>query len=295
MQYTQKYKFYLDAVEPQLLNAFNNCFSDDSTVAQAAKYSLFSGGKRIRAILCMAVYEMLSEDNNFKVAATYASALEMLHCYSLIHDDLPCMDNSDMRRGKASCHKQFGEATALLAGDALLTAAFETILSANASEAQNANAALQLAKGSGAKGMVLGQELDLYYESIPADEKNLLRIHKNKTGELISTSAKLGAIAAMANSVNIDIVLKYSAAVGLVFQIIDDVLDATSQQGVLGKPINNDIISDKTTFVKLFGVESSLEKAKKYTNEACELLKENFGVNSAFLVEFAQKLIIRST
>ncbi len=294
MQYKEKYQFYLNLIEPQLENSFNNCFCDNSSITNAAKYSLFSGGKRIRAVLTLAVFDMLSEQKNYDIPAVYASAIEMLHCYSLIHDDLPCMDNSDMRRGKASCHIEFGQATALLAGDALLTSAFETILSANASEEQNAKAALNLSKAAGANGMILGQELDLHFENISADEKNLLRIHKNKTGKLISSSASLGAIAALAKEDEINTILKYSDAIGLVFQIVDDILDATADEQVLGKPVNNDKVNEKTTFVKLFGIENSLEKAKKYTNEACELLKSNFGVNSNFLVDFAQNLIVRT-
>ncbi len=292
MDYAQQYQNYLNLVNCELENTFSKVFNNNSAIAKASHYSLFSGGKRIRAVLCVAVCDMLC--NDAKLAAKYAAAIEMMHCYSLIHDDLPCMDNADMRRGKASCHKNFDEATALLAGDALLTASFEVALSANNTKEQNSCAAFELAKATGTKGMIYGQELDLYFEKNIASEKELYLIHENKTGKLISVSAQLGAIAANASENDKEIILEYSNVIGLVFQIIDDVLDASANPEILGKPTNNDEKSDKTTFVKLFGIEKSIEMANNYTKKVCDLLDENYNKKADFLIEFAKTLVIRN-
>ena len=166
-------------------------------MSEAARYSLFSGGKRVRAVLCLAVCDML--DGEMPRAAAYAAGVEMLHCYSLIHDDLPCMDDDDTRRGKPSCHKAFGEDTALLAGDALQTAAFEAVAAAAGGGARNADAAVCLAGAAGARGMVYGQELDLYYETVRASESQLEQIHRHKTGALINAAVQMGAVAAGAS------------------------------------------------------------------------------------------------
>ena len=160
---------------------------------------------------------------NVALAARYAAGLEMLHCYSLIHDDLPCMDNDDMRRGRPSCHKAYGEATALLAGDALLTAAFETLACAGqGTPAQNAQAVAVLSAAAGARGMVRGQELDLAYEAVPASEAQLCEVHRNKTGMLIAAAAQLGAVASGASQAQQDALRQFAFSVGLVFQMVDD-------------------------------------------------------------------------
>ncbi len=292
MDYTQKYNFYVSVIESHLPQIFSEVFNLKSTVADAAKFSLFSGGKRVRAVLCLAVCDMLGEDIN--KAVHYAAAVEMLHCYSLIHDDLPCMDNAQMRRGKPACHVKYSEATALLAGDALLTAAFETIAQNELSHKQNCKAVLCLANAAGTNGMIYGQELDLYYEKNAANENELFNIHKNKTGKLICAAANLGAIAANAKQNKQDIINKYSATIGLVFQIIDDVLDATSNSEIMGKPTKSDEINEKTTFTKLFGVEESIQMAQKLTENACDLLDENFKDKANFLNELARNLIVRN-
>ena len=164
--------------------------SPHEEIAKAARYSLLGGGKRIRAVLALAACELSGTAP--EKALDYACALEMLHCYSLIHDDMPCMDNDDFRRGRPSCHKQFGESTALLAADALVTAAFEVIAHADLPAESRVEAAAILAKGGGARGMLYGQELDKHYETIRATEDQLLELHRNKTGALIIVAVRTG-------------------------------------------------------------------------------------------------------
>ena len=192
--YEQQYDVYLKEIQAALENACDTYLPEDSRVCQAARYSLMGGGKRIRAVLTLACCDMLGGD--WRAAAHFAAAVEMLHCFSLIHDDLPCMDNDDFRRGKPSCHKAFDEATALLAGDVLLTEAFEVIANAPLSEHARIEAARLLAVGGGSRGMIWGQELDVTYEGKPLDEALLRTIHKNKTGALINASVQMGVCAA---------------------------------------------------------------------------------------------------
>ena len=292
MDYSEQYDEYLARANAALLSAAAGVLKDGSAVSEAARYSLIGGGKRVRAILCLAVCEMLCGDMD--VAARYAAALEMLHCYSLIHDDLPCMDNDDTRRGQPSCHKKFGEATAMLAGDALLTAAFEVLAGTEkATAAQNADAVHTLAAAAGARGMVYGQELDLRFETQAATDAQLREVHRCKTGMLINAAAQLGAIAADAFREDREIVGRFAFVVGLVFQIVDDVLDATASEAQLGKPVHSDEKSNKTTFVTLYGPLTSMQMAREYTDEACEALTATFGAKAEFLVELARTLVQR--
>ena len=217
----------------------------------------------------------------------------MLHCESLIHDDLPCMDNDDLRRGKPSCHKAFGEATAMLAGDVLLTEAFNVIANAPAPASVCVNAARALAAGAGSHGLVYGQELDLKYEAMAATEEQLRLIHRNKTGALINAAVQMGAAAAQANETQCKELAGYAFGIGLVFQIVDDVLDVTSTAEQLGKPIGSDSENGKTTFVTLYGVEGAMELARKLNDETCASLCAEFGEKSAFLEQLAQKLLVR--
>ncbi len=296
MNYKQTYETYLNMAQKQLDETVGKVFynTQKSEVAQAAVYSLMGGGKRVRAVICLAVCDMLG--GNLSLAAQYASAIEMLHCYSLIHDDLPCMDNDDYRRGRLSCHKKYGQATALLAGDALLTGAFEVISSANGEPKQNIDAAINLSRAAGANGMIYGQEMDIESEKKSVSESTLYEIHKNKTGALIKASAQLGIAAANnVSEIQAKAICSFALNVGLVFQIADDVLDATSDKKQLGKSAGKDEKSDKTTFVKLYGVEKSRELMLEYTNEMCEKLQENFDDKCEFLVEFAKQLTHRTS
>ena len=291
MDYSAQYKEYLALAEAALQTAAESCLQVGSKVSEAARYSLMGGGKRVRAVLCMAVNDMLC--GNAVAAARYAAGVEMLHCYSLIHDDLPCMDNDDFRRGKPSCHRAFGEATALLAADALLTASFEVLSTAQATAQQNADAVAELSRAAGARGMIRGQELDLYYETLSASEPQLREIHHHKTGMLICAAAQLGAISAQAEKSARDIIRDYAFTIGLVFQIIDDILDVTATAETLGKPIGSDAESGKTTFVTLLGVDKSMQLAESLTEKACADLTAKFGEKADFLIALAQSLLVR--
>ena len=258
MDYEKQYHEYLARVNRALEAACNTYLPEESEVCRAARYSLMSGGKRIRAVLVLSVCDMLH--GNAEAAEQFAAAVEMLHCYSLIHDDLPCMDNDDLRRGKPSCHKAFGEATAMLAGDVLLTEAFNAVAHAPASAEIRVRAAQALGMGAGSHGMVYGQ---------------------------------MGAAAAQATEQQSKELEDYAYGIGLVFQIVDDVLDVVGSQEQLGKPIGSDSENGKTTFVTLFGTDGAMELAKKLNNETCASLHREFGEKSAFLVELAKELLVR--
>ena len=197
MEYKAQYQEYLLQATAALDAASARFLPEESEVCRAARYSLLGGGKRIRAILTLSVCDMLGGE--MQTAAQFAAAVEMLHCYSLIHDDLPCMDNDDLRRGRPSCHKAFSESTAMLAGDVLLTEAFEVIANAPAAPQVCVAAARALGAGAGSRGMVYGQELDLKYEALAATEEQLRLIHRNKTGALINAAVQMGAAAAGAH------------------------------------------------------------------------------------------------
>ena len=292
MTYEQRYDNYVKQAEQAIQTAAFEVFPKHSKVSEAARYSLLGGGKRVRAVLCLAVCEILCGDMD--LAARYAAAVEMLHCYSLIHDDLPCMDDDDFRRGKPSCHKAFGEATALLAGDALLTAAFEVLSTApQASAQQNVQACAVLSRAAGARGMVRGQELDLEYETTPATEKQLYEVHRNKTGMLISAAAQLGAIAANAFDTDKRDIEQFAFDIGLVFQMVDDILDVSASTQQLGKPAHSDEASGKTTFITLFGVSRTQEMANDLTKRASDHIAERFGEKALFLQDLAWSLVRR--
>lgn len=291
MNYNQIYSEYLSAVQSALQGCADRYLPETSEVCRAARYSLLGGGKRIRAVLTMATCDLLQ--GNMEAAAQFASAVEMLHCYSLIHDDLPCMDDDDMRRGKPSCHKAFGEATALLAGDVLLTEAFETIACADADAEIRVRAAAALSHGAGSVGMVGGQELDLKYETCTATEQQLRAIHHGKTGALINAAVQMGAACALADAECCRILEQYAFDLGLVFQIVDDVLDVTSTAEELGKPIGSDAENNKTTFVTLYGVDGAMALAHKINESACEAMEKTFGDRAVFLVELARSLLYR--
>ncbi len=262
----------------------------DSRVLEAMRYSLLSGGKRIRAALCLASCELCGGEEKYALDA--ACALEMIHAYSLIHDDLPCMDDDDMRRGKPSCHIKYGYADALLAGDGLLTLAFET-LSGIGDSAVSAECAGLLAKAAGARGMVYGQELDLRYEDKEASLSELEQIHLHKTGALIKVACTLGAACAHASKQQKDALCEYAERLGLVFQIIDDILDCTSTDEQLGKPVGSDREQHKNTYVTLLGVERSRELARQYTEQAVRSLDIFEEQKREFLCSLALELLVR--
>ena len=289
--YKAKYAFYIDRLERRLEKECAERFAPDSLVGKAAHYSLMAGGKRVRGALVLAFCEMLG--GNLQVAEAFGAAIEMLHCYSLIHDDLPCMDDADTRRGQPSCHKKFGEATALLAGDALLTLAFEVIAASGGTDRQRAEACLCLAQAAGGRGMVYGQELDLAFEHRQPAEADLIRIHTHKTGDLINAAGRLGVIASTSTPKDGAECDAYTRAVGLVFQIVDDLLDCTATAQQLGKPVGSDAAAGKVTFATLKGAQAAQEQAQQLTESACARIEACYKERAAFLTAFARSLVVR--
>lgn len=259
----------------------------DDVVSQAMRYSVENGGKRIRPALLLEFCRVCGGD--YKKAVPFACALEMIHTYSLIHDDLPCMDNDDFRRGKPSCHIAFGEEYALLAGDALLTLAFETAMKSNLSAEITVKAAKELAKAAGVMGMVGGQVLDLQNEGKKVGVSDLQKTDELKTGELIRAACVLGCVCAGADDKKIAAAKKYAHDIGIAFQIVDDILDVTSDEETLGKPIGSDEENQKSTYVSLLGIEKSRKTAEELTLNAQKAL-DAFDGDVTSLKDFAEKL-----
>ena len=253
-QYVQKTEAALDTALPK---------EGGTLVREAMRYSLLGGGKRIRAALVLEFARLGGAADS--QALPLACVVEMIHAYSLIHDDLPCMDNDDFRRGQPSCHKKFGEACALLAGDGLLTLAFETAAGAPLPGEAKARSIAELAKAAGWQGMIGGQMMDLDAENHEIPLETLQKLYAMKTGELLRVSALLGCIAADASEIEA-IAQNYTSAIGMAFQITDDILDVTGNTEKLGKPIGSDKENGKSTYVSLLG----LENAKK---EACRQIQ----------------------
>lgn len=257
----------------------------DSQVKEAMKYSLLAGGKRIRPVMMLQVIR--SYDQNYLKYLDVACAIEMIHTYSLIHDDLPGMDNDDLRRGNPTCHKQFDEATAILAGDGLLNEAVNVILNTDLSADLKVKLLATLYQASGVNGMILGQALDMKFENKLATRQELDLIHHHKTGDLISTALKLGAI--IANPDDQDIWQEIGYKIGLAFQIQDDVLDVVGNSEVLGKKVGSDQENHKSTYVTLMGIEQSQKVVDQYFKDAMELLYQ-LRVNHGLILEIMEKL-----
>ena len=237
------------------------------TIHRAMRYSLFAGGKRLRPILCLAATEACGgkTDN----ALPLACALECIHTYSLVHDDLPSMDNDDFRRGRPTCHKVFGEGIAVLAGDALLTIAFEIVSCAKLSAHYNMSILLrEIAVAAGSRKLIAGQVADLEAEGRKIDMAGLRCIHENKTAAILTTSVRLGAMSAGANPKQLNAITKFGRALGLAFQIIDDILDVTQTTEKLGKSAGKDIAAKKATYPAIIGLEKSRLEAKRLTRRA---------------------------
>ena len=270
------------------------------TIFEAMNYSLLAGGKRIRPILMEESYNMFSQANGIKTEAIYAfmSAMEMIHTYSLVHDDLPAMDNDEYRRGKKTTHAVYGETMGILAGDALLNYAFETAAEAFSGEEVNASylrAYQVLAKKAGAYGMIGGQVVDIETEGMTTDQVTIERleyIHLLKTAALLESSLMIGAIIGGAKTEEVAIMEQIGRKVGLAFQIQDDVLDVTSSMEVLGKPIGSDEKNNKVTYITLVGLEKAQAEVARLSNEAIELV-EQLPVQSEFLKETILYLIHR--
>lgn len=258
------------------------CKVDSGEVAKAAFYALEGGGKRLRPLLMLTVCKMLGGD--VKEAEPFAVALEMIHNYSLIHDDLPCMDDDDLRRGRPTCHVKYGEAIALLAGDALLNGAYEMIAS---SDSPHMPAMLRLiSECAGYRGMIGGQELDM---KTPADFDELVTLHRKKTGALIRAAVVGGAILGNATEEERAALERYADALGLAFQVCDDLLDVVGTEEELGKPIGSDAQQGKVTYYTLFGEAGAKEKLREYSKTAHDALSI-FGDKAAFLLELTDYL-----
>ncbi|NCA97785.1 MAG: polyprenyl synthetase family protein [Clostridia bacterium] len=293
--FEQHFKAYLDEIEPYLDQAFpvqENAWGGE--VVQAARYSLLSGGKRVRPVLLLAMMDCLGAGH--LQALPYAAALEMIHTYSLIHDDLPCMDDDDLRRGRPTCHKQFGEALAVLAGDALLNRAFEIMLDDMTSGCQHkAEAARIIARAAGSSGMIAGQTLDLQAEGRIVSPDELMRLHSLKTGQLILAPV-LAACALVGVSAEVTALFKtFATNLGLAFQIQDDILDVTATEDKLGKSTGKDQRDQKSTYVTLFGLETAHIKLLEATRQAKEALlaAAGTGFDPSFLQELAEFLLQR--
>lgn len=266
-------------VETFLERYITNSSLFTSGLNEGMRYSLFAGGKRLRPALVYASYGLFKEDYDY--VTPFAAAIEVIHTYSLIHDDLPAMDNDDMRRGKLSNHKAFGEAEAILAGDALLTKAFEIMSDINycqqMSAATRLKAIYKLAVAAGDHGMVGGQFADITSEGKKPTAELVDYIHKNKTSALIECSIYLGAVAAGANDNELDNLIAFGKYIGLAFQVVDDILDITSSSEVLGKHVQKDIENNKATYPAVYSLEGAKIKADEYIKKALshlEIFKE---------------------
>jgi geranylgeranyl diphosphate synthase type II len=238
-----------------------------ATIHKAMRYSLFAGGKRLRPILCLAAAEACGDkiDN----ALPLACALECIHTYSLVHDDLPSMDNDDFRRGRPTCHRIFGEGIAVLAGDALLTIAFEIVARAKPAARYDMSALLrEVAVAAGSQRLIAGQVADLEAEGKKADRARVRFIHEHKTAAILTTSVRLGAMSANANTKQLAAITKFGRALGLAFQVIDDILDVTQTTEMLGKSAGKDVVARKATYPAVIGLDESRAEARRLTRKA---------------------------
>lgn len=259
---------------------------------RAARYSLLNGGKRIRPAILTEFYALCGGADD--CAMNFAAALEMIHTYSLIHDDLPCMDDDDFRRGKPSCHKQFGESAALLAGDTLLTEAFNVASKTIGIDSQRVVRAITvLASSAGVFGMIGGQVIDLIGEKDGLTDDMRLEMYRLKTGALIKAASQIGCILAGGNENQEVAAIKYGENLGIAFQLIDDILDAEGDEKLLGKPVGSDLKNEKKTFVNTLGVEKCRALAKEFTENAVLALNE-FEGNTERLMTLTEYLLFRN-
>ncbi|HEY6251958.1 MAG TPA: farnesyl diphosphate synthase [Candidatus Angelobacter sp.] len=262
------------------------------SIHQAMRHSVFAGGKRLRPILCMEAARMIAGKLPEGIEEL-GSALEMLHTYSLIHDDLPALDNDDLRRGKPTCHVVFGEAIAILAGDALQTQAYEILSRSKCPPEARVKIIEEIAHATGTvDGMIGGQVKDLEAERSKPDAETLEYIHRSKTGALITASLVSGGIYAGGSHAEVQRLRDFGRCIGLAFQIVDDVLDVTQSSEQLGKTAGKDTASEKATYPALFGVEESLRKADALVNSGCNAL-DSFGQRAGTLKELAHFLVQR--
>ena len=266
-------------------------------VHAAMRYSIFAGGKRIRPLLCLAAAHAAGGERGRERALSFACAVELIHTFSLIHDDLPSMDDDDLRRGRPTCHKAFDEATAILAGDALQTLAFE-IIATDPSGVERSGLVLEaltvLARACGTAGLIGGQMDDLKYEGIPATPSDLERIHRTKTGALIVATVVGGGLLAGGPPDQVTALRAYAEPIGLAFQIVDDILDVSGDAAALGKTPGKDVKSGKATWVALHGLEASKQRAVELHAQAIAAL-HSFGSEASLLRDLASRIIHRAS
>ncbi len=260
---------------------------------EAMRYAAQGGGKRIRPLLVYAAGQLGDGKENTEVLDAAAVAIECIHAYSLVHDDLPCMDDDDLRRGRPTVHKAFDEATALLVGDALQTRAFEILANANGDANSQLRMIGALAAASGSRGMAGGQAIDLESVGKKLDLSGLQQMHAMKTGALLACAVELGGIAANLNASQLEQLQKYAKALGLAFQIVDDVLDATADSQTLGKTAGKDAANDKPTYVTLMGLDYAQKQAKELQETAISSL-DVFGEKAQALKDLALLVVNRA-
>lgn len=266
--------------------------TDYRVLLDAMTYSLMAGGKRLRPVLLLSFCEAVGGDMERAIPA--ACAVEMVHTYSLIHDDLPCMDDDDYRRGRLTCHKVYGEDLATLAGDALLTSAFETLSSMEEAPDRLLRCVSILSRGAGEHGMVAGQLLDLAGEKTTLTEQQLRQVHLHKTGDLIRAACQMGVVLGGGTEAQVKQAGEFATALGMAFQIRDDMLDEIGSQEELGKPVGSDESNGKSTFVTLFGLEKCQALVEQETAKALEALEQGGFADTAFLKELALSLTKRT-
>lgn len=263
-----------------------------SIIFEAMRYSVFAGGKRLRPVLLLSACETLGGDT--EKAIPFACAIEMIHSYSLIHDDLPAIDNDDYRRGMLTNHKKFGEDIAILAGDGLLHHAFEIMSDACVKycSEKTVKAMQAIAHGAGVFGMLSGQVADVISEGKQIDEKTMYFIHKNKTAAMLQGALKAGTLLAGGTEQQIKLMEQAGEKIGVAFQIADDILDVTSTFQELGKPVHSDEKNEKNTFVTMYGIEASQKMVQTLSEEAIAIF-QTFGEKADFLIELTQYLMKR--
>ena len=286
---SSKIDFYRDYINNYLDLYFNDKGSYNRIIYDSASYSLNIGGKRIRPILFLLTYGLYKD--NYKDVIEMASAIEMIHTYSLIHDDLPCMDNDDLRRGMPTNHKKFGESIAILAGDMLLNEAMSLLMLFSIKYGEKALiASREISEAAGPEGMIGGQVVDIIDENKQISKEELIYMHNKKTGELIRASIVSAAILADAPKKDIEILNDFGLKLGLAFQVKDDILDIVGDVSKLGKNINSD--KNKSNFISLFGLEYCERECVKLTNECIELLR-SLSVDAIELKELTLDLLNR--
>ena len=288
MDFNEKLKQYQELINRELEKHIETKKCPEEILNRSMEYSLMTGGKRIRPVLVIATYQIFKED--IQECMPFAVAIEMVHNFSLIHDDLPGIDNDDFRHGKPTNHKQFNEATAILAGDGLLNNAYKVISkSLENSKKDELTKKIKVFQefSNAVNKMIIGEFVDTEVEGQQISEETLEYIHKNKTGALLTLCVRMGAILAEASQEDLDRLTSYAEKIGLAFQIKDDILSEEGDEKVLGKPVGNDKILEKCTYVSKYGLEGAKEKLDKLTKEAIEEL-QIYQEKAEFLVELAK-------